>query len=239
MDYTPSGSEAAGKEPTATPDGDDATEPPQGKDMKRPLDSSGNTPDVEGTSSGEKEPTATPDGDDATEPLQGKDMKRLDSGGDTPDMEDTLSGEKGPTATPDGDDATESPNNDLKPKRPLESGDTSGSMAKFNSKKDAGSDEDHKSKKPKNPEGPSWYQQPFKAIPSFFMKRFYSQPSYSKGIVNEQWIYCLHVHAHLWLEYWQNLSLEEKRKSYSCRDKFLQLKHIQKWPEYASENSES
>ena len=55
---------------------------------------------------------------------------------------------------------------------------------------------------------------------------------------NENIVY-MYTHTHLWLEYWQNLSLEEKRKSYSCRDKFLQLKHIQKWPEYASQNSKS
>ena len=49
------------------------------------------------------------------------------------------------------------------------------SMAKINSKKDAGNDEDHKSKKPKNPEyrGGPWYQP---LIPLWLMKR-------SKGIV--------------------------------------------------------
>ena len=51
---------------------------------------------------------------------------------------------------------------------------------------------------------------------------------------NENIVY---MYTHLWLEYWQNLSLEEKRKLYSCRDKFLQLDDIQKWPEYALENT--
>ena len=159
MDYTPSGDEATRKEPTA--DGNDATKPPQmppDKDMKTPLDSSGgDTPDVEGTVSGRE---ATPD------------VEGTASGRETTEKEQNATVEGGNRST------TQSPNNDLKPKRPLESGDTSGSMAKINSKKDAGSDEDHKSKKPKNPEGSHW------SLSSWFnLKRFSSQPSYSKGIM--------------------------------------------------------
>ena len=159
MDYTPSGDEANKKKPTA--DGNDATKPPQmppDKDMKTPLDSSGgDTPDVEGTVSGRE---ATPD------------VEGTASGRETTEKEQNATVEGGNRST------TQSPNNDLKPKRPLESGDTSGSMAKINSKKDAGSDEDHKSKKPKNPEGSHW------SLSSWFnLKRFSSQPSYSKGIM--------------------------------------------------------
>ena len=131
-----------------------------------------------------KEPTATPDDNSPTESPQmppGKDM--LDSGGGTPDVEGTVSGnettEKEPNPTVEGDNTTNPSENDLKRSLPLESDDTSGSVAKINPKKDAVSDEDPKSKKPKNPEGP-WYQP---LIPSWLMKRSYSQPSYSKGIM--------------------------------------------------------
>ena len=143
MDDTPSGGKTTGKEPTATPDDNSPTEPPQmppGKDM---LDSGGGTPDVEGTVSG----------NEATE--------------------------KKPNPTVEGGNTTKPSENDLKRSLPLESDDTSGSVAKINPKNDAVSDEDHKSKKPKNPESLPWHH----PITSLFMKRSYSQPSYNKGIV--------------------------------------------------------
>ena len=38
-------------------------------------------------------------------------------------------------------------------------------------------------------------------------------------------------------EYWQNLPLDEKRKQYRCRDKYLTLEQIPTWPDFYSKTS--